>query len=153
MCSHPGIDHEFDRRCRRFCWRCETARVESRHRTVDRSRMADSSRYLVVTSRNVGSATQKQGDIGPQQTRRICQLEGAGRIVRFWMTIPIIGQPHVLKDGVLRIYWDGETTPSVETPLGDFFGATFGRPRPFVSARLVVAGGGYLCRFSMPFND
>ena len=115
--------------------------------------MTTSNRYVVVTSRNAGGPTQKQVEIGPHQTLRICQLEGAGRIVRFWMTVPIIGQRHVLKDSVLRIYWDGETSPSVETPLGDFFCATFGRPLPFVSARLVVAGGGYLCRFSMPFNN
>jgi hypothetical protein len=115
--------------------------------------MAETNRYAVVTSRSAGGATRKQVDIGPHQTLRICQLEGAGRIVRFWMTVPIIGQRHVLKNSVLRIYWDGETSPSVETPLGDFFGATFGRPRPLVSARLVIAGGGYLCRFNMPFND
>ncbi len=40
------------------------------------------------------------------------------------------------------MYWDGEATPSVECPLGDLFGAAFGLPRPFVSERLVIAGGG-----------
>jgi hypothetical protein len=115
--------------------------------------MAKINRYVVVTSRDAAGATQKQVDIGPRRTLRICQLEGAGRIVRFWMTVPVIGQRHVLKDSVLRIYWDGEAAPSVETPLGDFFGATFGKPRPLMSARLVIAGGGYLSRFSMPFNE
>jgi hypothetical protein len=51
------------------------------------------------------------------------------------------------------MYWDGEGTPSVECPIGDLFGAAFGLPRPFVSVRLVIAGGGYLCRFEMPFNE
>ena len=28
---------------------------------------------------------------------------------------------------MLRIYWDGESTPSVETPIGDFFGLGLGK--------------------------
>jgi hypothetical protein len=114
--------------------------------------VASRGRYVLVTSRSDGSPLQKQVDVEPNQTLTVCRLEGAGTIVRFWITVPIIGQRHVLKDAVLRMYWDGETNPSVETPLGDFFGATFGKPRPLISACLVVAGGGYLCRFSMPFN-
>ncbi|MBW2255329.1 MAG: DUF2961 domain-containing protein [Deltaproteobacteria bacterium] len=68
------------------------------------------------------------------------------------MTLPLTGQGPVLKDAVLRVYWDGESDPSIETPLGDFFGASFGRPRRLVSAHLVITGGAYLCRFEMPFN-
>src|SRR5262249_906673 len=72
--------------------------------------------------------------------------------VRIWFTTPVLGRASILRDLVLRAYWDGEATPSVECPLGDLFGAAFGLPRPFVSARLVIAGGGYPCRFEMPFN-
>jgi hypothetical protein len=83
----------------------------------------------------------------------LCRIEGRGRIVRLWMTLPVLGRGAVLKDAVLRMYWDGEAAPSVEVPLGDFFGAAFGRPVHLVSERLVVAGGAYLCRFSLPFNE
>jgi hypothetical protein len=72
--------------------------------------------------------------------------------VRLWFTTPVLGRRSILRDLVLRVYWDGEATPSVECPLGDLFGTSFGLPRPFVSDRLVIAGGGYLCRFEMPFN-
>jgi hypothetical protein len=110
-------------------------------------------RYRLVTSRaEQGGQTRKQVDVAAGQTLTICRLEGAGRIVRLWMTVPLLGQRSVLNDGVLRIYWDGESSPSIETPLGDFFGATFGKARRLVSECLVIAGGAFLCRFKMPFN-
>ena len=42
---------------------------------------------------------------------------------------------------------------SVECPLGDFFGASFAKPRRFVADRLTISGGGYLCSFEMPFRQ
>lgn len=115
--------------------------------------------YRLVTSRGLRSpgsppdeAPRKEVDIPPGQTLRLCDLEGPGRIVRFWLTLPVLGRGPVLKTAVLRMYWDGEESPSVEAPLGDFFGATFGKPLNLVSAYLVIAGGAYLCRFEMPFH-
>ena len=115
--------------------------------------------YRLVTSRGIPShgssvdeAPRKDVDIAPGQTLRLCELEGPGTIVRFWLTLPVWGQGMVLKTTVLRMYWDGEATPSVEAPLGDFFGAAFGEPVNLVSSRLVLAGGAYLCRFEMPFH-
>ena len=46
-----------------------------------------------------------------------------------------------------------ETADWAIEPLGDFLGATFGKPRHLVSERLIVAGGAYVCRFEMPFNS
>jgi hypothetical protein len=116
-------------------------------------------RYRLVTSLKQGPSdgtafegVRKCVDIAPGTTLRLCELSGAGRVVRLWITLPVLGRGVVLKRAVLRIHWDGEATPSVEVPLGDFFGACFGSPAQLVSERLVVAGGGYLCRFEMPFN-
>jgi hypothetical protein len=118
------------------------------------ARTPHAGRYRLVTSRAAsGGQTRKQVDVDAGETLTICRLEGAGRIARFWMTVPLIGQRHVLEDVVLRMYWDGERSPSVETPLGDFFGASFGKARRLVSERLVIAGGAFLCRFEMPFNQ
>jgi len=64
--------------------------------------MTETKQYVIVTSQEVGDTTRKCVDIGPHQTLRICQLRGAGRIVRFWMTVPLIEQRHVLKGAVLR---------------------------------------------------
>lgn len=91
--------------------------------------------------------------LAPGEVRRLCDLEGPGRIVRLWFTTPRLGQRHVLRDVVWRIFWDDEAEPSVECPVGDLFGAAFGRPYRLVSDRLVVAGGGYVCRFEMPFRS
>jgi hypothetical protein len=118
-------------------------------------------RYAQVTSlgamRRLRSLEQvelrdKSISVAPGERRRLCDLEGPGRIVRIWFTTPILGRRSILRDVICRMYWDGEATPSVECPLGDLFGAAFGLPIPFVSARLVIAGGGCLCRFEMPFN-
>ncbi len=121
-------------------------------------------RYALVTSLgamrhldldDLGSAemADKHLTVEPGETRRLCDLEGPGRIVRIWFTTPIFGRRNILRNVVCRMYWDGEATPSVECPLGDLFGAAFGLPYPIVSERLVIAGGGYLCRFEMPFNE
>jgi hypothetical protein len=96
---------------------------------------------------------QKHVDLAAGQTLRLCELEGRGRIVRLWLTLPVLGRGPVLKDTILRMYWDGESAPSVEVPLGDFFGAAFGKPVHIVSDRVLIVGGGYLSRFEMPFNE
>lgn len=82
----------------------------------------------------------------------LAEVTGRGRVVRLWLTLPLIGQTHALKDAVLEMHWDGEAEPSVQVPLGDFFGAAFGKPVRLVSERLLVVGGAYVCRFEMPFN-
>ena len=115
--------------------------------------------YRLVTSRGLCShgsptddAPRKEVDIAAGQRLRLCEIDGPGTIVRFWLTLPVLGRGPVLKTTVLHMYWDGEGSPSVEVPLGDFFGAAFGKPVTLVSARLVITGGAYLCRFEMPFN-
>ncbi len=94
----------------------------------------------------------KHVTIGPGERFQLCDLRGPGRIVRLWCTIPLWGQRHALRDAVWRMSWDGEAEPSVLCPLGDLFGAAFGRPRTLVSDRVVVAGGALLSRFEMPFD-
>jgi len=95
----------------------------------------------------------RQSDIPARQTITLCDLQGPGRIVRLWITLPVAWRGPVLRDAVLRMFWDNEPTPSVECPLGDFFGASFARPRRVVSDRLAITGGGYVCSFEMPFRE
>lgn len=116
-------------------------------------------RYRLATSLHEGApdgsafdGVKKQIEIGPGSTAELCRIDGAGRIVRFWLTVPLIGRRNALTDVVVRMYWDDEEAPSVEVPIGDLFGASFGTPRRLVAERLVVDGGAYLSRFEMPFN-
>jgi hypothetical protein len=56
---------------------------------------------------------------------------------------------------VIRVWWDGEENPSVEVPLGDFFGIGHGLRRNFISAPLQMSpedGRGFNCWWPMPFN-
>jgi len=62
----------------------------------------------------------------PGETRVMAEIEGAGAITHIWSTIASKEEGH-LKKLVLRMYWDGEDTPSVEAPIGDFFGLVHGR--------------------------
>lgn len=80
----------------------------------------------------------------------IATLEGPGVISRIWLTIAS-RDPYFLRRMVLRMYWDGEENPSVETPVGDFFGTGFGYYH-YLSHFVGMSSGGYYCYFPMPFR-
>lgn len=77
---------------------------------------------------------------------------GPGEISHIWFTIAD-DEPKHLKRIVLRIYWDSETTPSVEAPIGDFFGLGTGEYFLYQSSPLAVGADKALnCFFPMPFQ-
>jgi hypothetical protein len=63
--------------------------------------------------------------IKPGETRVIGQVEGPGVITHMWFTIDSPEQYH-LKKLVLRVYWDNDSLPAIESPIGDFFGLGLG---------------------------
>lgn len=83
------------------------------------------------------------------------RIAGAGCVKHIWVTtMAFPPEEHELCSLVLRIWWDGEASPSVEVPLGDFFGIGFGLRRNFVSLPLQMSpqdGRGMNCWFPMPF--
>ncbi len=86
------------------------------------------------------------------ETRAVAELEGPGIITHVWITISTQEQNH-LKKIVLRMYWDGEESPSVESPIGDFFGLGLGEYFLYESAPLSVGSQKALnCFFPMPFR-
>lgn len=92
--------------------------------------------------------------IDPGATKEIFASDGPGVITHIWFTIAPVGWfPHPLKQTVLRIYWDGNAKPSVETPIGDFFGLTLDEYVLYQSALTdcspVKALNSY---FAMPFR-
>jgi hypothetical protein len=84
-------------------------------------------------------------------------ITGAGCVRHIWLTMTSVPEePGDLRLTVLRMWWDGEAHPSVEVPLGDFFGIGFGLRRNFVSLPLQMSpqdGRGFNCWFPMPFAD
>jgi hypothetical protein len=86
------------------------------------------------------------------QTLTLLDTNGPGEIRHIWMTMPPGAEAYALQKTVLRAYWDGEEHPSVEAPLGNFFGVCFATPPVFQSALITVNPEGALnCYFPMPF--
>jgi hypothetical protein len=90
--------------------------------------------------------------IPPGETLTLLDESGPGLITHFWATIAS-DDPNHLKALVLRMYWDGETSPSVEAPIGDFFGLGLGTYFLYQSTPLSVGSDKALnCFFPMPFQ-
>ena len=90
-------------------------------------------------------------DIEPGATVTLAEMEGPGEINHIWITVDnktTDADCFVLRDLVIRMYWDDEETPSVESPLGDFFCCGFGRECIVNSVPMaVVPSRGFNCYF------
>ena len=81
-------------------------------------------------------------------TMTIAEIDGPGAIQHIWMTLS--GPKRYL---ILRMYWDGEKSPSVECPAGDFFCAGWGQFAQVTSLPVCVnPGSAYNCYWEMPFR-
>jgi len=88
----------------------------------------------------------------PGASLTLLDTDGPGKISHLWFTISS-DEPYHLKRIVLRIYWDGEPTPSVEAPIGDFFGLGLGDYYSWQSELLSVGSENSLNSFfPMPFQ-
>lgn len=89
--------------------------------------------------------------VAPGASATILEAEGAGVVTHLWFTIASRDPMH-LKNLVLRAWWDGESSPSVEVPIGDFFGLGLGEYFIYQSELLAVAPVKALnAYFKMPF--
>jgi hypothetical protein len=84
-------------------------------------------------------------------TAVIMDVDGPGTIKHIWMaTSPDLHD--VGRSGVLRFYWDGEETPSIEVPIADFFAIGHGTFAPVNSSMVVdVPQDSMNCYWPMPF--
>lgn len=85
------------------------------------------------------------------ETKSLLNVNGEGTIRRIWLTID--QNPVKLRSLRLQMFWDGETKPAVDVPLGDFFCNNLGKKVPFQSA-LFSSGEGrsFNCYIAMPFR-
>jgi hypothetical protein len=85
-------------------------------------------------------------------SHELADIEGAGIIDRFWMTIEDRA-PDALRGLRLDIYWDGAATPAVSVPLGDFFLHGAGQMVPMETALLASPEGrSFVSYIPMPFR-
>lgn len=92
--------------------------------------------------------------IRPGEKKTIFEVAGAGIINHIWITMG--PAPDVLSrnDIIIRMYWDGNDYPSVEAPIGPFFGQGWNDSYLFTSAPLAATptdGQGLVSYFAMPF--
>ncbi len=88
--------------------------------------------------------------IEPGETFTLGEITESGVINHIWMTP--VGDYRLM---VLRFYWDDETEPSVEVPVGDFFAAGWGmdnEPRIASLAVCVNPRSGFNSYWQMPFR-
>ena len=82
-------------------------------------------------------------------TTTLMDVTGPGVIQHIWITV----DAKRYRDLILRMYWDGETTPSVESPLGDFFCNGWKTRTNILALPINVnPSGGFNCYFPMPFR-
>jgi len=129
----------------------------------DANIMADLAKIKTgVKSKRVSSYDKSGGNndrfenIPDGERRTLFEVEGAGIIRHIWITIAPPPPALSRNDIILRMYWDGETEPSVQAPIGPFFGQGWDEAYNFSSTPLAagpVTGRGLVSYFAMPFAD
>jgi hypothetical protein len=124
---------------------------------LDLARIQENVQSKRVSSYNrTGANADRFENIEDGETRTIFDVDGAGIINHIWITIA--PPPNQLRrnDIILRMYWDGEEEPSVEAPIGPFFGQGWGESYEFRGLPLSVAprdGRSLVSYFTMPFSE
>ena len=110
--------------------------------------------------RNAANASVNARDLGvgwkvnpyiivkPGETITIAEINGSGAIQQIWMT-----PTGNWRLSILRMYWDDETEPSVECPVGDFFCSAYNEYAQLSSFAVCVnPGSAFNCYWKMPFR-
>jgi hypothetical protein len=110
--------------------------------------------------RNIANATNAARDLGigwkvnpyiiinAGETITIAEMTGPGAVQHIWMT-----PTGNWRLSILRFYWDDETEPSIECPVGAFFGMGWNSYSPLNSLPVAVnPGSAFNCYWKMPFR-
>jgi hypothetical protein len=82
------------------------------------------------------------------KTQTLAEITGSGAIQHIWLT-----PTGIWRFSILRMYWDDEPNPSVEVPLGDFFGMGWNEYSPLNSLAVCVnPGSAFNSYWVMPFR-
>lgn len=116
--------------------------------------------YRPVTSHRTSSSAEDMGSNGdsrtmaPGDTLVLLDVDGPGAVTEFWNTVGAY-DPFYGRSLVLQIYYDGNERPSVQSPLGDFFGVGHGIGKDFTSLMVSTSAEGLsrTCYWRMPFRE
>jgi hypothetical protein len=119
-------------------------------------RIRDDSRTRRISSWDKTGGNRDFVTIPAGDSAAIAEMKGPGCINHLYMTIHCPDRNY-LRLALLRMYWDDENIPSVEVPVGDFFGVGHCKVRGFRSLLLCVNPGaltpGFNSYFPMPFSE
>ena len=120
-----------------------------------------SDRWSLSTFADVPSSCQTVNEhvsLEPGSTKTMCHLDGPGCVRGISITPDVdsvdgaVAREHLLRDVVLQINWNDTSQPSVEVPLGDFFGSFWNRTR-YQTMFYGMTGKTFVSRFPMPYQQ
>ena len=125
--------------------------IESRSISFENPTGAKGKGGMAASKIGVGRKGAALTNLNPGQTVTLCDVKGPGVIRRMWVTLP--AKPENLLGFVIRGYWDGQETPSIEAPIGNFFGCAHGYARAYQSAvHSMTDSAGMSIFLPMPFT-
>jgi hypothetical protein len=138
----------------------DTLRVRVTSADMSNGPLSQIANIVDAVSKRISSYDRSGGNgdnipIGPRETAVLADIKGAGIVKHIWITIASKDEL-ARRNLVFRAYWDGQEHPSIEAPIGDFFGNGWGLNYNFVSLPLAAAprdGKALVCYFPMPFGD
>ncbi|MBN2021315.1 MAG: DUF2961 domain-containing protein [Pirellulales bacterium] len=121
---------------------------------ADLPTVVDRSSHRASSFDRTGGNNDNVRSFEPGTTHVLLDTDGPGVITHVWMTVSgFPGHDLLLRDLVLRIYWENAKVPSIEVPLGDFFGLGHGKAYCVHSAAINVGANprALNCYWPMPF--
>ena len=126
--------------------------VESRSITFENPTGEKGGGGKAASNLGVGRKGSPLREVRPGETVVLCDIKGPGVIRHIWMTVR--STPENLLGFVIRGYWDGQKHPSIEAPIGNFFGCGHGVSAAYQSAvHSVNSSAGLSIYLPMPFRE
>jgi hypothetical protein len=122
---------------------------------LKRANMILSNTGKALMKKSKGTKVEKNISVPPGETVEVWMLEGARAITSLHVK-PQIGEDDdpvaFLRELAISITWDNEPSPSVWSPLGDFFGSAPGI-NEYASFPMGMADEGFYSNWYMPFAE
>ncbi|OQA02048.1 MAG: hypothetical protein BWY69_01205 [Planctomycetes bacterium ADurb.Bin401] len=124
--------------------------VESRSITAENPTGEKGKGGMAASNLGVGRKGRALVNLNPGEKITLCDIKGPAVIRRIWVTLP--AKKENLLGFVVRGYWDGQKNPSIEAPIGYFFGSAHGIAKAYQSAvHSMTDTAGMSIYLQMPF--